>query len=420
MEENSTNKEKFQTTISLKPRLNWFYKTICWCSGARLYLLEKCPADYNKFFGIGVIVIMTGVMASLSGGYALYTVFNNYLIAICFGIIWGMMIFSLDWYIVSSLKKERNIGREFLFASPRLILALFIAVVISKPLELKLFEKEINQEILTIQRENSLAYNSLVESEFEEIKKIENQNEQLLADIKTKENQRERLFVMIIEEAEGRSVTNKVGRGPVYKEKKTEFDQIQNDLVDLKERNYTQIDKNELRIEDLKIKKTDQISQGAVVNKEYGGFLTRLDAMDRLTNKNQTVKIANWFIILLFVFFESAPMIVKLLSKRGPYDILFNSEEKANTLVATEQFARVDISKSEIIELNEQLTKYRFQLIQESEKKYIKKVFETKYELDELKIEKWREQELKKIKENIDKVVGPIDKLTNSENRIYT
>lgn len=420
MDENVLSKEEKQLLTPPKSKLSWFYKTVCWCSGARLYLLEKCPADYNKFFGIGAVVIMTGVLASISGGYALYTVFNNYYISLVFGILWGILIFSLDWYIVSSLKKENKFGREFLSAMPRLILALLIAIVISKPLELKLFEKEINQEIETIKRENALSYKTLVNTEFDEIEKYQKQNTVLLAEITRKEVSRERLFEMIVAEAEGRSPTNKVGKGPVYKEKKAEFDKIQNDLTQLKERNYKQIDKNNEQINQLKSQKNQRINKSENINEEYGGFLGRLHAMNRLTGRNQAINVANWFIILLFIFVESAPMIVKLLSRRGPYDVLFESEEQANALIARKQYIEVKAKQNQIVDINDELMKYQYKSLIDSEKKFVNKIYEIKMQLDELKVEKWKEQEIENINKNIEKCIEPIEKLTNKDFKIYT
>src|SRR6056297_3887837 len=104
-----------------KHKLNLFYQFFCWCSGARLYILEKCPSEYNKFFGIGAVVFMTGGLAAITGTYALYTVFSNLYIAIPFGIFWGFLIFFLDWYIVASLRKEKKFYKEIAGAAPRII-----------------------------------------------------------------------------------------------------------------------------------------------------------------------------------------------------------------------------------------------------------------------------------------------------------
>ena len=116
------------------------------CSGADTQILETCSnGERNKYAGIGATVFFTAVMAFIASGYALYTVFDNVYIATFFGLIWGLLIFNLDRYIVSTIKKRDNFKGELLQAAPRIVLALIIAVVISKPLEMKIFEKEINQ-----------------------------------------------------------------------------------------------------------------------------------------------------------------------------------------------------------------------------------------------------------------------------------
>src|SRR5690606_11744124 len=119
------------------------------CSGADTHILETCSnGERNKYAGIGATVFFTAVMAFIAAGYALYTVFDNLFAAIFFGFIWGLLIFNLDRYIVSTIKKRNQVIDEIIQASPRILLAVIIAVVISKPLELKIFEKEINQVLL--------------------------------------------------------------------------------------------------------------------------------------------------------------------------------------------------------------------------------------------------------------------------------
>jgi len=119
------------------------------CSGADTDILEECSAgEKTKYAGIGATVFFTAVMATIAGSYALYTVFDNLFTAVFFGLIWGLLIFNLDRFIVSTIKKSDNFFDELIQASPRILLAMIIAVVIAKPLELKIFEKEINQVLL--------------------------------------------------------------------------------------------------------------------------------------------------------------------------------------------------------------------------------------------------------------------------------
>ena len=183
--DNNNNPTKQQNS-----NMKRLYSFFCWCSGARLYLLKKCPTEYNKYFGIGAIVFFTGTLAALTGGYAIYTVFENIVVSVILGLFWGVLIFFLDWYIVSSLRKENRTGKELLSATPRLILSVFLAVVISKPLELRLFQNEIMKEIEVLKKDNELNYQNKVFEEFDEISQLEDNNERLYELIRNKEEER--------------------------------------------------------------------------------------------------------------------------------------------------------------------------------------------------------------------------------------
>ena len=134
--------------------INWFQKFMMICSGANIHILKKTPSEWNKFSGIGAIVLFTAVFATLSAGYAMYTVFDSIYAAVGFGLLWGLMIFNLDRYIVSSIKKTGGFWNQLWMSIPRLILATFLGIIISKPLELKIFEKEVNKQLNTIIQRN--------------------------------------------------------------------------------------------------------------------------------------------------------------------------------------------------------------------------------------------------------------------------
>ena len=106
-------------------KMNWFQQFLIICSGGNLHILRKTPSEWNKFAGIGGIVLFTAVFATLSAGYAMFTVFDDLWASAGFGLLWGLMIFNLDRYIVSSIKKTGTWGNQILMAIPRLILATF-------------------------------------------------------------------------------------------------------------------------------------------------------------------------------------------------------------------------------------------------------------------------------------------------------
>jgi len=390
-----------------KPHFDFVYRFFCWCSGARLYLLEKCPSDYNKFFGIGIIIFLTGVMASISGGYALYTVFNSIETSLPFGILWGTLIFFIDWYLVASLKKENQIRKEIIFSIPRIVLAVFLAIVISKPLEMKLFEKEINQKIEMLKSEKSIQYKDLVYQEFDEVKKLEIENNQLYSEINYKEKEKTALFQMIIEEAEGRSPTGKLGKGPVYKEKKEEFDRLESDLKDLRTRNLNKIDDNNKIITVLKLSRTKKLDGGLEVTEQYNGFLARLEALSKLSTDNYTLAISTWFIILLFICIESAPILVKLMSKRGPYDELFDVAEFAVGADAQKAMNNLKADLNNHVVMEDEKNKLRVDAGIKANREFIEQIADAQTDINKSKVKIWKDHEIANAKNNI----GDLDNL---------
>jgi Mn2+/Fe2+ NRAMP family transporter len=144
--------------------LNNFFLT---CSGVDKTLIDNCAnGEQNKYVGIGATVFFTAIMATIAGSYALYTVFDNLYAALFFGLIWGLLIFNLDRFIIATIKKSDSKWKEFLQVSPRIVLAVIIAIVISKPLELKLFEKEINQVLLTEKNQMTLENKTQIAQQF--------------------------------------------------------------------------------------------------------------------------------------------------------------------------------------------------------------------------------------------------------------
>lgn len=390
-----------RTQVPHKYKMSALYRFFCWCSGARLYLLKACPTDYNKFFGIGIIVFLTGVMASITGFYALFIIFNSITLAIIFGVFWGVLIFFLDWYIVLSLKKEDRFLSEFLLSSPRIILAILLAVVISRPLELKLFEKEIESTLQTIQTKNSIQHNQLINKEFENIQKLRVENEKLAKQITDKENLRNKLFNMMIEEAEGRSPTSAVGKGVVYAEKKAEYKKIDKELNELKASNQQQIKDNAAILVNLQSKRQQQIDKTGEKIKQSDGLLARMEAMSKLSENNTTIKYATWFIFALFILIESSPILVKLLSKRGPYDELIDKEEYEKLVEYRKQKLKAKILSTNYIELLQQRDDLQTESEKRNNEKLILEIEKAKDEINKLAIGNWKKDEIEALTKQI-------------------
>ncbi|HMQ49877.1 MAG TPA: DUF4407 domain-containing protein [Saprospiraceae bacterium] len=296
------------------------------CSGVDLEILQKCPSDENKYVGIGGTIFFTGVLAFFSAAYAIYTVFDNYLMAAFFGIIWGLMIFNLDRYIVSSMKSRGKFGRDFAVAFPRLLMAVLLAMVISKPLELKIFQKEIDAELLVMEQEVYKEQEAKIKSRYEaQITDYSTQIDGLKAEIETAKKKRDDLGLMAIQEADGTGGSGQKNLGPIYKAKKADADRAQAELDSLQAINLPLIAEKQKAVTDLETQMQTDVAQ--LDRKDYGGMAARMEALDRLGAESKAIYWANIFIILLFIAIETAPIFVKLISQRSPYDYLLHQHE---------------------------------------------------------------------------------------------
>lgn len=289
------------------------------CSGANKDLLVKSPTEASKYAGIGATVFFTGIFASLAGYYALYTVFDLVLAAILVGLIWGTMIFNLDRYIVSSMRKKETLISELKMAAPRIILAILIAIVISKPLEMKVFEKEINSELIIMNLENQQIRENLVKSRYQgEMETLKVEISSLNNEVLDKTNSRDTLRRIAQKEADGTGGTMRRNAGPIYRIKKADADQVEKELEGMRAVNNTLIAEKQFRMATL-----SQNLQSKIVGMEassLNGLAARMEALNRLTLSSNAIWVANWFILLLFIAIESAPVLVKLLSPKGSYD----------------------------------------------------------------------------------------------------
>jgi hypothetical protein len=311
------------------------------CSGAKKEILSNCPSESSKYVGIGATIFFTGVFAALAGGYALFTVFDNYWLAIIFGLLWGLMIFNLDRFIVSSMRKNGKRSQEYFQALPRIILALVISIVIAKPLELKIFEKEINGEITSMIQEDLATKELTVKQRFQETReRLNSEIHSLKNEIIAKTNSRNELRQIAREEADGTGGTMKRNAGPIYQIKKADADRVEAELNELVTSSAHLIKEKEQALTEWNTREKTELA--AIEASQLTGLASRIEALDRLTTKSAAINIANWFIMLLFLVVETAPIFVKLVSPRGPYDYVLKTEEYGFEAFHYEDLAKVN------------------------------------------------------------------------------
>ncbi|HEY0744848.1 MAG TPA: DUF4407 domain-containing protein [Chryseosolibacter sp.] len=310
------------------------------CSGADSNLLEKCPTETSKYAGMGATIFFTGVFAAMASGYALYTVFDSVIAATIFGLIWGLMIFNLDRYIVSSMRKDGG-WREFWTAAPRVVLAVIISIVIARPLELKIFEKEINPELIVMEQEVYARQENQLRSRYtQSLDSIKSERARLQNEIVAKAKTRDELVRIAQEEADGTGGSRKRNLGPIYKVKKADADKAETELRELSQLNHSRISGLDASAKSIEAALNAEITR--MEKSKMNGPAARMEALDRLTSASSAMWWANLFIVLLFIAIETSPIFVKLISGKGPYDNLLKIEEHKFFAEEVEEIARTN------------------------------------------------------------------------------
>ena len=154
------------------------------CSGANREILDSLGDEYrptaiNSFIGIGGAVFFTSCMAVISATFAVHTFLDNFWLSLGVGLFWGLLIFNLDRYIVSSMRKGDDIKAELKIALPRILIALLFAVVISKPLELAIFDGGIQTKMQEAGEQQTVAFQYKMDTLSHEIDSLQRVNKLL-------------------------------------------------------------------------------------------------------------------------------------------------------------------------------------------------------------------------------------------------
>lgn len=304
-------------------------KFLWWCAGAHQQLLKQFPSEHTKYAGLGGVILATFVLAALSAGYAVYSVFGNIGWTVVFACIWGLIIFNFDRFLVSTMRKYGVSTRKQLWMTlPRMALALLIGVTIARPLELKIFEKEIDTKVAQNIHHKILLNDSLLQRENQlQVQAATTERDRLLGRKLSLEDTLYRLKQSYVQEADGTGGSGRRG--------------IEN-LTRLKMDAYNSSFKQaapEIQQLDVAVAQQDSIINGARASledkrKQYEatvknnvGFLERNKALSDLSDEEASVQWTSLLLSLLIILIEIGPILSKLIMQVGPYDIALAKEE---------------------------------------------------------------------------------------------
>lgn len=344
----------------MKPKqINSLTSFLCWCAGAYEPILEKCPSQITKYYTMGTVLCITATLASLSGGYFFYSVFDEIALAVIFGIFWGLAIFSLDRYIVTNLDFNKGGILKNLGAIARILLAICLGIVIAKPLELKIFEKEITGQISIDNRDKiniQLNSDSTLLAVNNRIKLLEIEKEKLDSSLIQRKAAVSQYNKDYVDELKGTGTglaTNVKGFGPeaerklkIYESENKSYSNYEDEVKTRKGQIRT--DKESLEKERIRIE--NNINEP--INNSNGP-LAQLNALHNLIKDEQHLRITNIMITLIFMLFELAPVLVKISMKKESYEELLQAFEEENNRSSKDEMrflaykAKLEIKRKE-------------------------------------------------------------------------
>lgn len=319
------------------------FNFLWWCAGAHQEILRQHPSEHSKYSGLGGVILATFVLASLSAGYAVYSVFGNWTWTIAFGIIWGLIIFNFDRFLVSTMRKYGVSRRkQFWMAVPRIALAILIGITIARPLELKIFEKEIDTKVVENNHQKMQMNDSLLRIENQALlQNAQAERDRLIARKHAIEDTLHRLQQAYVQEADGTGGSMQRGIERLTLMKRDAWQTAQ--------RNYAP----ELQQLAEDIRRQDEIllTANATIEekrKQYEaataanvGFLERNKALSDLAMEESSVFWTSLLLSLLIILIEVGPILSKLIMPVGPYDIALAKEE-LTSMAASENDMRKD------------------------------------------------------------------------------
>lgn len=347
---------------------------ILFCSGANTEVLSKCPTQEPRMVSIGLSVLLTAVLALFSSCYAMYFVFDNIFFSELFSIIWALMIFNLDRYIIISSSKEKKV----LFFFPRILIAVIISITISKPVEIKIYEDLIMRNIYANNEGNLSKYKNDFDVRLSnisrEIKETESgvydyNNDIILKDITGKIKELKAINRIIRKDSLRVRANNRTiailskkeakRRDEVMNAFKVKESQKSTHLNDL----YSEMAGMNKKRDSLFLSYSDRVS----VNKDLISMLTSLS---EVKSQNDTVAVSSGFITALFLLIETSPILIKMMTKNGVYEELVANQER---VILESKNLCDDIEKESLLKISKYNADMRIKLNQATTDYYNKK-----------------------------------------------
>lgn len=379
----------------------WLNEFLWVCAGVNRKVLRQCPTDYAKYAGIGGTILFTALMACLSGGYALSFVFDNDAVGVAFGIFWGMLIFNLDRFIVNTMYSDGKVtisARELKAGLPRIIMAIFLGLVISAPLEMRIFHEQIDAQLKIDNAQRTQDANKAYQYKYDDRDKKVACLDKIKQEEKTLRDKISRAQEDLKKEGEGTALSGKVGHGQIYKDKQAYLEQCEDNYASWKAQNEKDIKSLENQLATLNTEIDGQEGQNKKTA-EGNGFAVRYEAFKHVTDwdTHPNLAIVSLMITLLFVIIETAPTFLKMMIASGPYDDLLRAEMHRVRVLSDKRISDINDEVNTSVEISVAKNKERLEAEMAANKEVLTQVAVAQARLIEYAIKEWEKVERTKI-----------------------
>ncbi|WP_448627660.1 DUF4407 domain-containing protein [Geodermatophilus sp. URMC 64] len=365
-------------------------------AGARQDILEVAPGARARFVALGGVLLSTGGLAVLSAAFAVHMALGAWWpVAFLVGIGWGTVIVNLDRMLLVGMGHDTSLKRNLALAVPRVGLALVLGVVISTPLTLQIFHKEIDTQVVALQAEASDAYNESLDSDARfaglpalrervaaeqaivasggqsgpDVAPVQAAAAAAQAAYDEALARQQQLSAKAQCELDGTCGTGDAGTGEAYVQARAAAD-AQNGVVasakaDLDaalaavsaaqatsaQQAAANLATDQAELARLTDDQTRLQEAFDATNADNGGILIRLQALSRLSDTNATLGAAHWMLSLLFICIELLPVLMKMLLNFAPkstYDKLAELRDDGDLEVETlQQASRREVEQAQ-------------------------------------------------------------------------
>ena len=306
---------------------DFLYNFFVWCAGSDRNILDRCgESEHIKHAGYGGLVIVPAVLGLVSMTYAISTLTDSLYLFVGTGIIWALIVFTFDRFIVSTFKKSSSIRKDIfstLFFS-RLIFAIGIGIIVSHPLILLIFDDSLEQELtnMKIEGEESIRNQMSVP-----ISKLRALNAELRSPLDSLTEFRKCLRILLRYESSGKDTilncgtsSGRINYGTRSRKLEAEIHDLAYEIKEEEKRIKYELSQNNAKIEDLIRESDDKIRDF----KFSTNYLAREIALSRIQNDEKkggkVVRYTAWFLMLFFILVDILPVALKTVTKSGEYD----------------------------------------------------------------------------------------------------